>query len=77
MFEQYDTSGNGSISPQEFKVALESYGFTDEEAANMFEELDIDKTGELKYVEFLAATIEAQGAISEARLAEAFDRLVR
>lgn len=29
----------------------------------------------MKYCEFLAATIEAQGAISEERLAEAFDRL--
>jgi Ca2+-binding EF-hand superfamily protein len=35
----------------------------------------VDQTGEIKYVEFLAATIEAQGAISEERLAEAFDRL--
>jgi hypothetical protein len=35
----------------------------------------VDRTGEVKYCEFLAATIEAQGAISEERLAEAFDRL--
>ena len=35
----------------------------------------MDRTGEVKYCEFLAATIEAQGAISEERLAEAFDRL--
>jgi hypothetical protein len=35
----------------------------------------LDQTGEVKYVEFLAATIEATGAISEERLAEAFDRL--
>jgi EF-hand domain pair len=35
----------------------------------------VDQTGEVKYVEFLAATIEATGAISEERLAEAFDRL--
>lgn len=36
---------------------------------------DLDGTGEIRYTEFLAATIEAQGAISEERLAEAFDRL--
>jgi hypothetical protein len=29
----------------------------------------------IEYTEFIAATIEAQGAISEERLAEAFDRL--
>jgi hypothetical protein len=36
---------------------------------------DLDGTGKIRYTEFLAATIEAQGAISEERLAEAFDRL--
>jgi hypothetical protein len=35
----------------------------------------LDGTGKIRYTEFLAATIEAQGAISEERLAEAFDRL--
>jgi predicted HTH domain antitoxin len=35
----------------------------------------VDQTGEIKYCEFLAATIEATGAISAERLAEAFDRL--
>lgn len=32
-------------------------------------------SGKIRYTEFIAATIEAHGAISEARLAEAFDRL--
>jgi hypothetical protein len=36
---------------------------------------DIDGSGKIRYTEFLAATIEAQGAISEERLAEAFDRM--
>jgi Ca2+-binding EF-hand superfamily protein len=75
VFERYDTARNGSISLDEFKVALESYGYTDEEVERMFDGLDLDRTGEVKYCEFLAATIEAQGAISEERLAEAFDRL--
>ena len=35
----------------------------------------MDGTGKIRYTEFLAATIEAQGAISEERLAEAFDRI--
>jgi calcium-dependent protein kinase len=38
---------------------------------------DIDGSGKIRYTEFLAATIEARGAISEQRLAEAFDRLDR
>lgn len=36
---------------------------------------DLDGTGKIRYTEYLAATIEAQGAISEERLAECFDRL--
>ena len=36
---------------------------------------DLDGSGRIRYTEFLAATIEAQGVISEERLAEAFDRL--
>jgi EF-hand domain pair len=36
---------------------------------------DLDGTGKIRYTEFLAATIEAHGVISEERLAEAFDRL--
>jgi calcium-dependent protein kinase len=36
---------------------------------------DLDGTGKIRYTEFLAATIEANGSVSEVRLAEAFDRL--
>lgn len=36
---------------------------------------DVDGTNEVKYSEFLAATIEAHGAIDEEMLAEAFDRI--
>ena len=36
VFEKYDTSRDGSISQDEFKVALESYGYTDEEVERMF-----------------------------------------
>ena len=32
-------------------------------------------SGSIKYTEFLAATLEAQGAITEEKLAEAFDRI--
>jgi EF-hand domain pair len=42
---------------------------------SFFRAQDLDGTGKIRYTEFLAATIEARGAISEERLAEAFDRL--
>ena len=35
----------------------------------------MDGSGKIRYTEFLAATIEASGTISEVKLAEAFDRL--
>jgi hypothetical protein len=34
-----------------------------------------DGSGVIRYTEFLAATIEARGAISKQKLAEAFDSL--
>ena len=40
-----------------------------------FQHQDMDGTGRVRYTEFLAATIETQGVIEEARLAEAFDSL--
>ena len=43
--------------------------------SRFFPTQDLDGTGKIRYTEFLAATIEANGAISEERLAEAFDRL--
>lgn len=39
VFERYDKSRNGTISQDEFKVALESYGYSDEEVARMFDGL--------------------------------------
>lgn len=41
----------------------------------MFHGIDIDGSGKVHYIEFLAATIEAHGSIDEERLAESFDRL--
>ena len=37
VFEKYDTEKNGVISRDEFKAALEIYGYSDEELVSMFE----------------------------------------
>uniref|UniRef100_A0A7S4RS13 EF-hand domain-containing protein n=2 Tax=Ditylum brightwellii TaxID=49249 RepID=A0A7S4RS13_9STRA len=74
-FRKYDEEKNGSITLGEFRHGLAEYGYSDDEIQDMFQGADIDKTGSIKYTEFLAATIEARGEISEERLAEAFDRL--
>eukprot|EP00957_Ditylum_brightwellii_P026581 2010183-Ditylum_brightwellii.AAC.1 len=42
---------------------------------NLFEGVDVDKSGQIHYNEFLAALVESQGLITQERLAETFDRL--
>ena len=49
--------------------------FSDDNYRTLFDAIDIDGSGFIRYTEFLAATIEATGAISESRLAEAFTRM--
>jgi Ca2+-binding EF-hand superfamily protein len=75
IFKKFDMTHDGEVEMHEFKKALEVYHYTDEELERMFMGMDIDGTGKVHYVEFLAATIEAHGSISEERIAEAFDRL--
>lgn len=75
IFQEYDVTGCGQLSYDQFKAALNQVGYTDEEYRKIFDAVDLDGTGFIRYTEFLAASIEAQGAISEERLAEAFDRL--
>lgn len=75
VFQKYDTSKDGTIEFEEFKECLSQYGYSEAEVTQMFQAVDLDGTGQIRYTEFLAATIEAHGAIDEERLAEAFDRL--
>ena len=76
MFLKFDKVKNGEISLEEFKAALsEYYDYSDEEIEELFNGIDIDGTGSIHYMEFLAATLEAHGSIDEQRLAEAFDRI--
>jgi Ca2+-binding EF-hand superfamily protein len=76
LFQQrFDQVKDGVINYPEFREALKVYNYTDEELVSMFTGIDIDGTGTVSYSEFLAATIETHGAISESRIAEAFDRI--
>ena len=74
-FDKYDVQKTGVVTLQEFKGCLQPYGYDDDELERMFLGCDIDGTGMIRYSEFLAATIEAHGAINEEKIAEAFDRL--
>lgn len=75
VFQKY-AAGNkgGCITYEEFSDAWKESGMPPEDTRAIFDAVDLDGSGRIRYTEFLAATIEAQGAISEERLAEAFDR---
>lgn len=75
VFQHYDTNSSGYLNFESFRDALEDAGFTDENYREIFNAVDVDGSGRIRYTEFLASTIEAAGWISEARLAEAFDRV--
>lgn len=75
VFQHYDTNHSGTLDFDSFKGALLDAGFSDEDYSGIFDAVDVDGTGTIRYTEFLAATIEAAGWISEERLAIAFDRL--
>eukprot|EP00934_Nitzschia_sp_Nitz4_P009132 Nitzschia sp. Nitz4//scaffold133_size116822//53772//55998//NITZ4_003806-RA/size116822-snap-gene-0.3-mRNA-1//1//CDS//3329535393//9122//frame0 len=75
LFNSFDSSHDGEIVLSEFKDALNVYHYDEEQLEEMFAGMDIDGTGKVHYTEFLAATIEAHGEVSEERIADAFDRL--
>lgn len=75
VFKKYDLRSDGSIWFEDFCKAMGGLGHSDEELRSLFDAVDLDGSNRIRYTEFIAATIEAHGAISEARLAEAFDCL--
>lgn len=76
-FDAFDTGNTGTISFDDFKIAMKksSNQISDEEVERLFRTLDVGADNEIYYLEFLAATLEAHGRITEERLAEAFDRI--
>ena len=75
VFEEFDTQNDGTITLDEFTKALSSSDYSEEEIKAIFHKVDVNKTDVINYTEFLAATLETQGAIEEYRLAEAFDAI--
>ncbi len=68
-FDAFDTGNNGTISFDEFKIAMKnsSNHISDEEVERLFHTLDVGVDNEIYYLEFLAATLEAHGRITEER----------
>lgn len=75
VFSRFDKVQNGEIDENEFALALSAYDYSPEEISNLYQGIDVDGTGTVHFIEFLAATIEALGPIDEERIAEAFDRI--
>ncbi|CAB1107089.1 unnamed protein product [Ectocarpus sp. CCAP 1310/34] len=74
-FLEVDTEGNGAISLDELRIVLREHGVDGAEVDRVFGAVDMDSSGRLHYMEFLAATIEARGYIEEESLKDAFERL--
>jgi len=62
MFTKFDTDDSGTISLAEFKqgVTAAHPEMPEEKVEAMFKSLDFEKTGEIEYVEFIAATLASQ-----------------
>lgn len=75
IFQFYDKDHSGTLDYDQFKGALCDAGYSDDDYRELFDAVDVDGTGVIRYTEFLAATIHATGWISEERLAAAFDRV--
>ena len=56
----FDTSGDGVITNLELKQGIQSLGIkiTDESLEEIIDMVDFDKSGTIKYDEFLAATVD-------------------
>lgn len=75
IFNTIDSHNTGFISKEEFRDAFKKSDFSDDDLDNIFQAIDISHDGRIHYTEFLAATLEMQGRITEKNLAEAFDRV--
>lgn len=75
-FKKYDTNRDGTLSFAEFKAGIEEIGtYQDDRIREIFDCIDVSHAGVITYTEFLAATMETHGHITEDRIAEAFHRL--
>ena len=74
-FQSFDTENNGYITHKEFKEQLSRFNFGEAELDKIFNSVDVGKTGDIRYNEFIAATLETQHQIEETKLRDAFDRL--
>ena len=73
-FEEIDTNNLGTIDQEEMLQALNGI-MSEEDAKNIFKGLDFDKTGKIRYGEFLAAAMDTSKVMEKNQLRVAFNKL--
>eukprot|EP00924_Labyrinthula_sp_SR-Ha-C_P003873 augustus_masked-scaffold_3-processed-gene-7.49-mRNA-1 protein AED:0.08 eAED:0.08 QI:0/-1/0/1/-1/1/1/0/585 len=73
-FQEFDIYKTGTIMFEELRIVLERYGMATKEIEQLFNKLDMDRSGQIRFMEFLAATIELE-EISESEILDAFEHL--
>ena len=72
-FNKVDKDGDGEISVEEFKNAVQKLNRNNtEEIESVFKEIDADKSGKINYTEFIAATMNQSIYLKEEKLFQAF-----
>lgn len=75
-FQEFDVQKNGTISLNEFRTVMKKSNFLqDQDIESVFADLDLDKTGFIKYSEFLAAALKEQTFLEDDRVVDAFNKL--
>merc|ERR1712061_782286 len=73
-FEKYDRMGDGMLSYNEMRQALEDIGITDEEDMELIiESLDSNRNGTIEYSEFLAGCLNIASEEMRKHLRSVFD----
>jgi len=78
LFIAIDVSNTGTITLADLKNAMKMHSdknLEDETVEKLFRGIDLYHSGDIHYIEFLAAVAESQGLLTMEKLADAFDRL--
>jgi calcium-dependent protein kinase len=73
-FMAIDESRQGTLTLEEMVKALKKSGVDEEQARGCFRALDVDKTGHIKYSEFLAAMVSTRIAMHDELIRRTFHR---
>ena len=74
-FQSFDTNFTGFISKGEFRVALVTVGVDEKDIPSLFDSVDVDQSGKIHYLEFLAATLETIEQVDENLISDAFTKV--